>query len=49
MLLATVVFALTFAVMATPADYSVGFVADYVGAPFSSLYPVIFAGRTPGR
>jgi hypothetical protein len=43
-LLAAVVVALAFAFMATPADYSAGFVADYVGAPFSSLYLVIFAG-----
>ncbi|SDJ03964.1 hypothetical protein SAMN04488074_101347 [Lentzea albidocapillata subsp. violacea] len=41
-LLAAVLVALTFAFVATPADYSAGFLAHYVDAPFTSLYLVTY-------
>lgn len=42
-LLAAIGVMAAFAVMATPADYSAGFVAHYAEAPFSSLYLAVYA------
>ncbi|WP_189222634.1 MAB_1171c family putative transporter [Saccharothrix coeruleofusca] len=42
-LLAAIAIAVAFAFMAAPADYSAGFLALYVDAPFSSLYLAVYA------
>lgn len=42
-LLAAIAVAVAFAALASPPDYSAGFVSDYADAPFSSLYLLVFA------